>query len=54
MSPMATLLGSVPVVKSTFEAKAVASITCELGKVTIKGAFEYAVKPVVISVTVMG
>jgi hypothetical protein len=44
--------GPVPVVKSTFAVKAVASITCELEKVTVKGALVYAVKP--FTVTVMG
>ena len=44
----------MPVVKSTFAAIAVASIICELGKVTLNGIFEYAVKPVVTFVTFMG
>jgi len=47
-------MGFVPVEKSNFEAKEVESITRELGKVTINGLLEYAVNPVVISVTVIG
>ena len=42
MSPKAILCGldPVPVVKSTVAAKAVASISCELVKVTLNGTFE--------------
>ena len=54
MSQKVTPSGAVPVVMSTFAAKVVASITCELGKVTIKGDLEYAVKLVVTFVTEIG
>jgi hypothetical protein len=52
ISPGIMHIGFVPVAKSTCEAKEVASITCELGKVTIKGALVYAVNP--LTVTVIG
>ena len=52
---VALLSGTDPVVvKSTLEAKDVVSMIPELGKVTLKGAFEYAINPVVISATEIG
>ena len=51
---VALLSGTDPVVvKSTLEAKDVVSMIPELGKVTLKGAFEYAINPV-ISATEIG
>jgi len=51
---MAMLLGVVPAVKPLIDAKDEVSIIRELGKVAINGVFEYAVNPVVISVTEIG
>ena len=48
---MATPLGCVPIAKSTFAEKEVASIVAQLGKVSINGYAEYPVNPVLISVT---
>ena len=44
----------VPAVKSTFAARAVASMICEVGKVTKKSEAEVEIKPVITFVTEIG